>query len=101
METFMIEYFQWVGTALLFLMLPVTYRMVAGPTVIDRMIAVNIIGAKTTILLLIIGATYQRLDMFVDIAFTYALLNFLASLASARFLQRRKSPGPRPYPEAK
>ncbi len=83
-------YFEIVGIALLLLMLPVLYRVVIGPTIIDRMIGVNIIGAKTTVLLLIIGALFDRLDMFVDLALTYALLNFIGSLAAARFLQRRK-----------
>lgn len=82
------------GVILLILMLPVLFRVVMGPTVIDRMIGVNIIGAKTTVLLILIGTLYGRLDMFVDLALTYALLNYIGSLASARFIQRRKTPEP-------
>lgn len=76
------------GCTLVVFMLPLLYRAVVGPTTIDRMIGVNIIGTKTTILLLIIGLIYQRLDMFIDLALTYALLNFLASLGAARLLER-------------
>jgi multicomponent Na+:H+ antiporter subunit F len=76
---------------LLLLMLPVLYRLLRGPTIIDRMISVNIIGAKTTVLLIYIGTQFGRVEMFVDLAMTYALLNFLGSLASARFIQRRKT----------
>jgi multicomponent Na+:H+ antiporter subunit F len=66
------------------------YRSVFGPTVLDRLIGVNAIGSKTVILLLLIGLIYKRLDMFVDIALAYALLNFVAVLASSRYFQKRK-----------
>ena len=77
-----------IGCILIFLMLPLLYRAVVGPTTIDRMIGVNIIGTKTTILLLLIGLLFKRIDMFIDLALTYALLNFLASLAASRLLER-------------
>ena len=77
-----------IGVCLLLLMLPMLYRVVIGPRTIDRLIGANIIGTKTTILLLIVGALYDAIDMFVDLAITYALLNFLASLAAAHLLER-------------
>lgn len=76
------------GVCLLFLMFMPLYRAIFGPTVIDRILGVNLIGTKTTILIIIIGTLYKRVDMFVDIALTYALLNFIASLAASRFFQR-------------
>ena len=76
------------GVGLLTLMFIPLFRAVRGPTVIDRLVGVNMIGTKTTILIVIIGTLYQRLEMFVDIALTYALLNFIASLAAARLFQR-------------
>jgi multicomponent Na+:H+ antiporter subunit F len=47
-------------------------------------------GSKTTTLLILIGLLYQRVDMFVDIALAYAMLNFIAVLAAARYFQKRK-----------
>ncbi len=76
------------GCTLVVLMLPLLYRAVIGPTTIDRLIAVNLIGTKTTVLLLVIGFLFGRLDMFIDLALTYALLNFLGSIAAARLLER-------------
>ncbi len=67
------------------------FRAVLGPTVIDRLMGVNIIGTKTTIMLVIIGTIYHRLDMFVDIAIAYALLNFIATIATARYFHHRKN----------
>ena len=73
----------------LIMLLPL-YRAVFGPTVVDRIIGVNAIGSKTTVLLILIGLIYGRLDMFVDIALAYALLNFIAVLAASRYFQKKK-----------
>jgi len=61
-----------------------------GPTVLDRLVGVNAIGSKTSTLLILIGLIYQRVDMFVDIALAYAMLNFITVLAAARYFQKRK-----------
>jgi multicomponent Na+:H+ antiporter subunit F len=73
-----------------FLMLMSLYRGVFGPTVLDRLIGVNAIGSKTVVLLILIGLIYGRVDMFVDIALAYAMLNFIAVLAASRYFQKRK-----------
>ena len=66
------------------------YRAVFGPTILDRLIGVNAIGSKTTALLVLIGLIYKRVDLFIDIALAYAMLNFIAVLAASRFFQKRK-----------
>ncbi|MGE4518110.1 MAG: monovalent cation/H+ antiporter complex subunit F [Desulfobacteraceae bacterium] len=66
------------------------YRAVAGPTILDRIIGVNAIGSKTVPLLILIGLMYGRVEMFVDIALAYAMLNFVAVLAASRYFQKRK-----------
>lgn len=75
---------------LAFLMILSLVRAVIGPTVLDRMIGVNAIGSKTVVLLIMIGFLYHRMDMFVDIALAYAMLNFIAVLAASRYFQKRK-----------
>ncbi len=72
------------------LMLISLYRGVFGPTVLDRLIGANAIGSKTVVLLILIGLLYGRVDMFVDIALAYAMLNFIAVLAASRYFQKRK-----------
>ena len=74
-----------VGIVLFLLMLPALYRVVVGPTVIDRIVAANIIGTKTAVLLIVIGTIFGKVGMFIDFALAYALLNFMGSLAAARF----------------
>jgi multicomponent Na+:H+ antiporter subunit F len=84
--------FLYSGLYLAFLMLLSLYRPVFGPTVVDRMIGVNAIGSKTTVLLVLIGLIFHRVEMFVDIALAYAMLNFLAVLAASRYFQKRNPP---------
>ena len=65
-------------------------RVIGGPTILDRILGGNVIGTKTTVLLLLIGLLYENLAMFVDIALAYALLNFIATLGAAKFFLRRR-----------
>ncbi len=60
------------------------YRGIEGPGVFNRIIAVNVIGTKTIVLLVLIGFIYQRPDFF-DIALVYALLNFIMTVAATRY----------------
>jgi multicomponent Na+:H+ antiporter subunit F len=78
------------GLVLCLLMLLSLYRALFGPTVLDRLLGSNAIGSKTTVLLIFIGLLYDRVDMFVDIAMAYAMLNFIAVLAASRYFQKRK-----------
>ncbi len=71
-------------------MLLPTYRSLIGPTVLDRLVGVNAIGSKTIVMLILIGLIYKRVDMFVDIALAYAMLNFIAVLAASRYFQKQK-----------
>jgi multicomponent Na+:H+ antiporter subunit F len=76
------------------LMLLALWRALVGPTVVDRMISVNQIGTKAIVVLLLIGVLYGRLDMFVDISIAYGLLNFLATIATARYFTTRDAVAP-------
>ncbi len=73
---------------LIVLMIILVYRIIMGPTVIDRIVAVNVIGTKSIVLLVMMGILFERADMFVDIAIGYGLLNFIASLAAAKYFRK-------------
>jgi len=87
METFFI----YIAMFLCLLVILALYRGVVGPTVLDRIISISVIGTKTTVILALMGFIYKRGDMFLDISLAYALLNFIATLAAAKFFRRRKS----------
>ncbi len=82
------DFFIFAGLVLFALMIPVFYRVASGPTALDRIVAVNVIATKTIVILVIIGTLFGRVEMFIDFALTYALLNFIGSLAAAKFFQR-------------
>ena len=65
------------------------YRVLRGPTVYDRVLGLNGISTKAIILLIVIGTVYERVEMFVDIATGYALVNLVGSLAIAKYLEER------------
>lgn len=74
----------------LILLLPF-YRVYKGPTVFDRLLGAAAIGAKTITLVLLFGLAYGRLDMFVDIALGYAILNFVGAIAMAKYFKATRS----------
>ena len=65
------------------------YRVVYGPGIFNRLIGASVIGTKTLIILVLIGFLYRRIDMFVDICLVYAFLNFITTLAAAKYFQRK------------
>lgn len=63
-------------------------RAVMGPSVYDRVLAVNMFGTKTVLLLSVIAFLYGRPD-FLDLALAYALINFIGVLAVLEFFRNR------------
>lgn len=76
------------GASLVVLMIPILYRVIVGPTGFDRILGVNVIGTKTAVILVIIGTLFDRVDMFVDFAIAYALLNFVGAIVVSRYFNR-------------
>ena len=62
----------------------------AGPTVYDRILAVNHIGTQTVLLIAVFGYITGRPD-FLDISLLYALINFIATIAVLRYVKRGRS----------
>ena len=62
----------------------VLFQAIKGPKVYDRILAVNVIGTKTVILIALVGFIYER-PHFLDIAIVYALINFIATFAILKF----------------
>jgi multicomponent Na+:H+ antiporter subunit F len=65
-------------------------RALMGPTVYDRVLAVNMFGTKTALLLSVVAFLYGRPD-FLDLALAYALINFVGVLAVLEFFQKRSA----------
>ncbi len=74
---------------LLLLMVPYAARVVIGPTVFDRIVALNGIGTKVPVALIVVGVIYQRVDMFVDLAMALFLLNLFTTLLVAKYVREK------------
>ena len=61
-------------------------RAIAGPTVFDRILAVNMFATETVLLIALLGFLAQR-PAFLDLALLYALLNFIGSVAVLKFIR--------------
>ncbi len=72
--------------ALLVAMALALARALLGPTVYDRVLAVNSFGTKTVLLIAVFGFLTGRPD-FLDISLIYALINFIATIAVLKFLK--------------
>ena len=74
------------GAAAVFVLLAIVvlYRAIRGPTMQDRVLAVNVLGTNTVVILALLAAALD-VPSFLDIALVYALLNFLVAVAISKF----------------
>ena len=73
-----------VTIALLITMSLTLARALMGPTLFDRLLAVNSFGTKTVLLIAVYGFMTGRPD-FLDIGLVYALINFVGTIAVLKF----------------
>jgi len=74
--------------AILVGMILVLIRLYLGPSVYDRVLAVNLFGTHTVLLIGVMGFLTGRPD-FLDIALLYALINFVGTIAILKFFRYR------------
>ena len=85
------------ATALLIAMVLALIRLFIGPSLYDRVLAVNGFGTKTVLLIGVVGFLTGRPD-WLDISLLYALINFIGTLAVLKFFRYRRL-GDRPASE--
>ena len=72
--------------AILLTMALAMIRALLGPTVYDRVLAVNMFGTKTVLIIAVLGFLSGRPD-FLDLALLYGLINFVGTLATLKFFE--------------
>lgn len=82
----MSAFFWGLGVFLLLNAVLCLYRAYLGPTVVDRLLAVNIVVTKTLVVLVLLGFIFDR-SFFLDVALVYALLNLVVTIAASRYLE--------------
>ncbi len=82
METFFSIFTIFVILITLLMLIP----MFKGPDIYNRFVGVMVLGTNIVLILLLIGFTDGRQDMYVDIAISYGVLSFVSSVILAKFL---------------
>ena len=72
--------------AILITMFLALLRGILGPTLYDRILAANIFGTKTVLLIAVWGFLTNRPE-FLDIALVYALINFIGIIAILKYFE--------------
>jgi len=78
--------FMTAAVLLLLGMLLTLARALIGPTVYDRILAVNVFGTITVLFIAVHGFLQGRPE-FLDIALVYALINFIGTVAVLKFFE--------------
>jgi len=73
------------------ILLPPLYRVLRGPTVFDRLLGASVAGSKTIVISCLFGYAYGRIEMFLDIALGYAILNFVGAVAIEKYFTSREA----------
>ena len=77
-----------ISVAILVCMTLAIVRALRGPSIYDRVLAVNMFGTKTVLLVAVVAFLFGRPD-FLDLALAYALINFIGVMAVLEFFQTR------------
>lgn len=64
-------------------------RVVVGPTLVDRMIGLNVVAAQVLALLVLI-AVDEGFTFYLDVALVYDIFGFIGLLAITRYFSRRE-----------
>ncbi len=78
--------FAFTTLAILFAMLLTLIRALLGPTLYDRILAINTFGTITVLFIAVFGFMSDRAD-FLDVVLVYALINFIATIAVLKFFE--------------
>lgn len=76
-----------IAAAVLVAMMLAIVRALRGPTVFDRVVAANVFGTNTVVIITVISFASGRPE-FVDLALTYALISFVGTIAILKFWEK-------------
>lgn len=62
------------------------FRVIFGPSISDRIVGLNTISTKVTVVFVLLAVLYER-DLLLDLAIAFAMLNVISSLVVSRYLE--------------
>jgi multicomponent Na+:H+ antiporter subunit F len=64
-------------------------RLMLGPTIPDRIVALDTINTIVIVIMIVLGAAYKEI-ILIDVAIVYALLSFVTTLFIAKYIEKGK-----------
>ncbi|MFO7574355.1 MAG: monovalent cation/H+ antiporter complex subunit F [Bacteroidales bacterium] len=83
---------EWIDFALWFLIALAALcliRVILGPTVADRVVAIDILGIIVVGICVILSISTER-SFLIDVGIAWIILSFIGTLTMAKYLERRK-----------
>ena len=65
------------------------WRVVKGPTVADRIVAINVLSSKVVAIIVMIALVTKQ-ESYVNVALVYAMIGFLGTIGVAKYLVKGK-----------
>ncbi len=62
-------------------------RLIIGPTIPDRLVALDTINTIVIVIMVILGAAFKEV-LLIDVAIVYALLSFITTLFIAKYIEK-------------
>ena len=75
------------GLLILLSFLLTLYRLIKGPTIADRAVAIDTMTIAGISLIVFLAAMFKRI-IYVDVAIVYAIISFVGIVVIARYLER-------------
>lgn len=86
-DLFLFAIFEFGAIAVMVMVFLSLFRAVKGPTAPDRVVAINIIGTKTLLVIALFSFLYDQ-EYYLDIAVVYALMSFITTVGIAKYLEK-------------
>ncbi len=62
-------------------------RAALGPTTGDRVVAINVIGTKTMVIIALVSFLFGQ-EFFLDVSLVYALIAFILTIGVAKYMEK-------------
>lgn len=86
----MIRFFIGLLIGLVVIVITMVINMLIGKSTYDKLNSLFVINTNIVVLILVVGLIDNRIDMYIDIALSYAILGFVTTVIIAKYIGGRR-----------
>lgn len=86
----MIKFFIGLLIGLVAIVITMVINMLRGKSTYDKLNSLFVINTNIVVLILVVGLIDNRIDMYIDIALSYAILGFVTTVIIAKYIGGRR-----------